>query len=1399
MSKGFGGNLMEIYKTTNSNHTAAFFRLVDSMKRAKQNGRPFCLFIGAGCSLSSAVHPITTEQVIKDCLIRCMGPQYNPPSVWEHLYKDFVNHVWECYASQDRREILYECFKDLKPSIGYTMLKELVAHGYIKRIITTNFDMLIDDILSDIPHITQVSNHPKRVIKGGSDITLFKVHGDIENGGLRFSPRELITLPSDISKTISEFSQCSCLVCGYRGQDAGIMYSLDTSSEYSAFWATPKRPLESDFYENSQVFDWMNARKSSSNYIYGDILGTFDELMTQLFYTLIDDGTISAIPDCWESSMIVSSLKTNEKVMDIFCNLLKCSGDLSEQYQWMPIYPFFAENYKSVLNAYLFFYHQQSGDNIPAPLQMPENEVESLLMGLAIEIVARTAGIAVTPFDYADSLRILFDSRGYHYSPDISFWNGLGIILESMQNQTVPLNWDAVKNIRLNMNNNGRFTVNIKQPMLHKIATVLDILNLCGLMFPTSANDGHDIEKEGKRVLEGKSHYLSMENGQIVLHFEDMSLREYDYIYNLFLKNHRAILSGTAVISAPSLCEKEVEHKRHTVSSAEATLSEYIRAKSEEMTTVFLNQRTVFDFENNQYVRTPTEDIIDGFVQSLKSGLFLIGSSGSGKTKNLQHFCEKKHEQLIVAATAPKCGYANGKYGVDIFFGDLLVSNGIDFDNVCKSIQDFLALTNRYLVMIFDGLNEMNGGFNECIQQYKMLFALMEKIHRLGLTNLKIIVTCRDFAFLDYCKNSGIYPNPEFCFCETKSNTSVPYYQIQPLPIELQIEFAKSYITDLAVCNRFIADLHNNRFIREMFTHPYMIAIAGKCYSNNLDGGSALISDVFGFFTRQMLHRLDQPRDIVCAYKVIDVYFSLLLSPLTPSRNITVFLLLSSAELFQEQEDYLHIIQALQDINLLTTSEESDYIRISHDRIEEYLLSDYLYRMECSKDAVGQMLKFATIDSIYSCAIQSFFYRKVKDNHIGDILSFLPQWYDANPHIVPTVFASSLTSLNIQDYVDVAEKCKFEQAFGLEIMDILIQGLNQPLSYTRFEYPVQIFPALDVLASSYPQLEAYRAYWNYAAAKYYMTVKNDYQQAIVYCDKAMLFSEKESKIYHVVMLQQNMLRSKTENSVDILEIFESLYTHFSERQEWVYAGECIISWGAMLRRQTEFEKALQVYQRIPLERLNNSPLIRASIYRRIGTVYKNLVQRIVRRTKKEDRGISEDKLSQIKENYTAAISSFRLARTELGSSINVETLSLLSEMTETSIIVIPFMPEQRYFADVYLAEEEKLLSYIPIPEREVLFMRNRARLLELDGDYEGAVNTLMEAKNYIEEDSKSFRLFEIYYQLCRTVMRHWDDLQEDLRLVGRKALSVALSFDLGNKNEYRKALLQAKDFFGDKL
>lgn len=95
------------------NHTAAYCRLVETMKRAKEHNRPFCMFLGAGCSLTSSKHSITTEQVIKDCLKQYMGSEYVVPNSWESLYKDFVNNVWNAYAADDSQEILYERFKDV--------------------------------------------------------------------------------------------------------------------------------------------------------------------------------------------------------------------------------------------------------------------------------------------------------------------------------------------------------------------------------------------------------------------------------------------------------------------------------------------------------------------------------------------------------------------------------------------------------------------------------------------------------------------------------------------------------------------------------------------------------------------------------------------------------------------------------------------------------------------------------------------------------------------------------------------------------------------------------------------------------------------------------------------------------------------------------------------------------------------------------------------------------------------------------------------------------------------------------------------------------------------------------------------------------------------------------------
>ena len=59
---------MKSYNSNNYNKTSSFLRLIDTLRRAKENHRPFTLFIGAGCSLSSSLKSISTEALVFRCL-----------------------------------------------------------------------------------------------------------------------------------------------------------------------------------------------------------------------------------------------------------------------------------------------------------------------------------------------------------------------------------------------------------------------------------------------------------------------------------------------------------------------------------------------------------------------------------------------------------------------------------------------------------------------------------------------------------------------------------------------------------------------------------------------------------------------------------------------------------------------------------------------------------------------------------------------------------------------------------------------------------------------------------------------------------------------------------------------------------------------------------------------------------------------------------------------------------------------------------------------------------------------------------------------------------------------------------------------------------------------------------
>ena len=211
------------------------------------------LFLGAGCSLASSPHDISTYGIVKNIVETQLEDISGMPDTWNELYKTFINIAWNGLGKKDKINLLKPYFNDLKPSEGYLAIKYLIEHGYVQNIITTNFDPLIDKILENIPHrkivgelTSELGDNPK--------ITFIKAHGDLKYGNLRFSPFELQKLPAELENKIRQLTKGIVIVVGYRGQDIGIMNSLNTSDDHCAFWVSPTKPEIYDGYTNDPIY-----------------------------------------------------------------------------------------------------------------------------------------------------------------------------------------------------------------------------------------------------------------------------------------------------------------------------------------------------------------------------------------------------------------------------------------------------------------------------------------------------------------------------------------------------------------------------------------------------------------------------------------------------------------------------------------------------------------------------------------------------------------------------------------------------------------------------------------------------------------------------------------------------------------------------------------------------------------------------------------------------------------------------------------------------------------------------------------------------------------------------------------------------------------------------------------
>ena len=1387
---------MYTYNSVDYNETGAFYRLVNAMRKAKENGRGFSVFIGAGCSLSSSPFEISTVKIIENCIKDNFDERYRSPDSWEALYRDFVNYIWEPHGDMERREILSEYLLKLTPAKGYGYLRSLVEYGYITDIVTTNFDMLINSALEGLSYQLQVGDQQTRVIKGGSNICVYKIHGDIESGQLRFSPHELKELPEKISERIKGVSVNSSFFCGYSGQDQGLMKSLVNKSDYAVYWVSPMKPVKENVYDNRLIYEWMTARNSESNFICGDALGKFDGLMEQLFNALIENRIMTDNASLWNKSTISDAIRINERVYSIFKQLLQCSSSLRGEYKWRREYPFYSKDYETTLNAYLFYYCEST--YLPSGLlQMPENEIEALVMGLAIEILASASGIRVSPSDFAAKLKLNYESTSPQYLPDTSFWQALMMVLASIENNKPLKENDNLLDIKLKMNNNGRMTLSVKEPKLSHVVNTLSLLSISGLFIPTcERNSSIDGIGESKILLQKHGQVMHATDGKLCFKLEGISRRELSDIFHAFFNN----LSGYHLDEKGTIYGPNVIIKAEIVEKASITnstsLTDFLFHLAFDTTTKFKKLKSAFEIDSDHYVKGPISDALDEFMQSDKTGMFIIGSSGAGKTKEIQHFIRtySAYDDYMIAVASPKISSFDNLLGLSVFWSELL--DHCDESVFFEEVGAVLAAREIRLVLIIDGLNEIDGGANACSNHYRSIIQTIDRLDALPGKPVKVMITCRDHAFLDYCEQTALYPTVETCYCTFDTQNIMPYYKICPLTLEQQLQFADLYFDDSHQKNIFEIDIQNNPHIQQMFSQPYMIAIAGKNYGLPRKGSISILQDIFKHFAEQMLKRLGSISTRAVAIKMIDAYFDLMIRVERFGRRITPFVLLNQLSPGIDSENASAVLKQLCDINLFTSLHNEEYIRFTHDRIEEYFVCEYLYARASRKDVLACVSGIAKSDLIFHSAVINYFRKLAQQGFFEQLVENCETLYSNEQ--LPYMLAGCMEILNENNYIQlfsaVHKRCFDSDSFII----LILNSLKQAIVRDDIGYPEQLIKYYENLSAIFPALIRYGKYFYYIASRFYLIQRGDIALAAQYCDIALQHEGEDEHLTQLVVFQNAVIQKNKGQLDDAIEKLSAIFIYFRDNRYWDSAAECVLEWGSALRQKAEFKDALKVYKMIDTEHIAKLPELQMKLHRRRGNIHKNIMYRQLSCYDAcEDMQLRAD----IYQSYSDAQREFETAiKISVHAMDTIEKMMIMEEQAVTALKYSGIEPSQMMRARFLLADVEKMLALFPVPDIQIVHMRHISNLKELNAELQDAIAVLEQAQIYAKNHANAFRIFEVDYQLGHLIERHKEKLASEILQKGVDTLKNAIEANLSKDNPYImncvKSLSRLETFLG---
>ena len=226
----------------------------------------YAVFLGSG--VSSAAKIPTGWEITLDLIRKLANLQEEScdpdPAHWyldkyskEANYSDLLNTLAK--TSDERQQILRPYLEPneqeredggKQPTEAHRAIAALAARGFIRVILTTNFDRLVETALTDAGVVPQTLSTTDQV-KGAlplihTQCCVFKVHGDYLDSRIRNTPAELDEFTSEFDQLLDRiFDEFGLIVCGWSAEwDGALRSALNRakSRRFTTYWALRGNP-----------------------------------------------------------------------------------------------------------------------------------------------------------------------------------------------------------------------------------------------------------------------------------------------------------------------------------------------------------------------------------------------------------------------------------------------------------------------------------------------------------------------------------------------------------------------------------------------------------------------------------------------------------------------------------------------------------------------------------------------------------------------------------------------------------------------------------------------------------------------------------------------------------------------------------------------------------------------------------------------------------------------------------------------------------------------------------------------------------------------------------------------------------------------------------------------------